>query len=617
VGEAVTPRVAIIGGGLTGLVAAHRLLARNVEVTVIDKGRRAGGRMCTRSVNLPDGRVARFDLGPPLVYARRPHDGRAAPAYRVTTLDNELPGAVLFRHRAVERLGADGEPGGDAVTGLAAVDGMRELAFRLLAFNRERIDFRDHTRAEKLEWTGAGWKVHLRSLRDDFESVVPATALILTPPVPQTLQLLHQSLISLPDDIDHALEGVKYSRCIAVYGVLAGGEQLPPGGAWLGDGPFEWITDNHKKEVSAVPSSITALTTNEWATKHWDESDERVLELLLPRLQSWAGAPVDPACVWVHRWRWAKPETPIRPPCAVVRDRAMIVAGDGFAAPFADPADAAVASGEAAALRMSALLTALVRTNDRYTVARPTRYTLEIAVTTPDEAVLAVENGADRLELSSGLEVGGVTPSLGLFRAVRQRVKAPIYVLLRPRPGGFDYSPREFDTMRADAETFLAAGADGIVFGILTANGRIDKRRCRELVDTANGKAVFHRAFDFIRKPLAALDELIDLGFERVLTSGGASTAETGATHLAEFVQHAGMQIQILPAGKILPETVGELVRETRCDQIHAAVRVPVTDPVLARNARLALGFGGGTEMSAQLVRGLRLQLDQVADSLS
>jgi copper homeostasis protein len=128
---------------------------------------------------------------------------------------------------------------------------------------------------------------------------------------------------------------------------------------------------------------------------------------------------------------------------------------------------------------------------------------------------------------------------------------------------------------------------------------------------------VFHRAFDFLRNPLKRLDELIDLGFERVLTSGGASTAETGATRLAEYVQHAGLQIQILPAGKVLPENVADLVRETRCDQVHAAVRVPVTDPVLARNARLALAFGGSTEMSVHLIRGLRRQLDGLADSLS
>ena len=87
---------------------------------------------------------------------------------------------------------------------------------------------------------------------------------------------------------------------------------------------------------------------------------------------------------------------------------------------------------------------------------------------------------------------------------------------------------------------------------VLTPGGHIDKPRCRELVDLANGKAVFHRAFDFLRRPFRALDELTDLGFERVLTSGGASTAEAGATRLAALIQHAGWQIQILPAGKIL-----------------------------------------------------------------
>jgi renalase len=613
----VIPRVTIIGGGLAGLTAAHRLLARNIDVTVIDKGHRAGGRMCTRSVHLPDGRTATFDLGPPLLYARLYPD-RSAPAHRAIALDNELPVPELFKPQGIGRIGAEGERAGVAPpAGIAAVGGMRELAFRLLSHHREQLDFRDHTLAEKLERLDDGWRIHMRSLRDDFASVVHANALVLTPPVPQALEFLEQNKLTLPDDLRAVLRGVRYSRCFAVYGVFTGGEPLQPGGVWLGDPPIEWITDNALKEVSAVPWSITALTTAEWAVQHWNEKDERILELLVPRLQSWVGDPIDPACVWLQRWKWARPESPIRAPCAVVRDLATVLAGDGFASSFADPVDAAIASGEAAAVRAGALLTALVRTNDRYTIARPKRYTLEIAVSTPDEAVLAASCGADRLELSSGLEVGGLTPSLGLFRAVRERVEVPVYVLLRPRAGGFAYSRGEFGAMQDDAEALLGAGADGIVFGALLPDGRIDRDRCRTLVDLAHGKAVFHRAFDFLRDPLAALDELIELGFERVLTSGGSSTAETGATHLATLVQHAGWQIQVLPAGKVLPENVADLVRETRCDQVHAAVRVPIADPVLARNPRLALGLGGQTEMSTQLVGGLRLQLDRLADSLS
>lgn len=611
----MTPRVAIVGGGLTGLTAAHRLLARNVDVTVIDKGRRAGGRLCTRSVPLPDGRTATFDLGPPILYPRLGRDRRSAPAYRAHRLGNEL-GPELFTRREVGRIGAAGERAADQpIVGLTADGGMRELAFRLLARHRDQLDFRDHTVVDRLQRSDDGWKIHTRSLRDGFTSVVPANALILTPPVPQTLELLTASGVTLPDDLRDALRGVTYSRCFAVYGVFAGSDPLPAGGTWLGDGPFEWITDNESKGVSKVKHSITALSTNEWAAAHWEEKDERVLEQLVPRLRAWAGEPIDPASVWLHRWKFARPLAPIRPPCAVVRDLAAVLAGDGFASATPDPVDAAVVSGEAAATRTAALLTALVRTNDRYTIARPTRYALEIAVCSPDEASLAVSCGADRIELSSGLEVGGLTPSLGLFRHTRDLVDKPVYVLIRPRSGGFAYTAREFDAMQADVDALMAAGADGIVFGILTPDGRIDRARCRALVDAAGGKAVFHRAFDFLPDPLAALDELIELGFERVLTSGGASTAEAGTTRLTALVQHAGWQIEVLPAGKVLPENAVDLIRATRCDQVHAAVRVKAPEPTLSGNARLAPGLGGGTETSSVLVSGLRRALDRFADA--
>jgi copper homeostasis protein len=239
-------------------------------------------------------------------------------------------------------------------------------------------------------------------------------------------------------------------------------------------------------------------------------------------------------------------------------------------------------------------------------------------VTTPGEARLAAWNGADRLELSSGLEVGGLTPSLGLFRAVQQS-KLPVYVLLRPRSGGFVYSDQELAVMEADARAFLEAGAAGIVFGALTRSRAIDRSACQRFVELARGKAVFHRAFDFIANQTEALDELIELGFERVLTSGGASTAEAGATQLAALVQHAGWQIEVLPAGNIRPHNVADLIRETRCDQVHSSARDQShgPDPTLGPNQRLATGMGGGTELSVRLVGGLRAQLDRLVESLS
>ena len=237
------------------------------------------------------------------------------------------------------------------------------------------------------------------------------------------------------------------------------------------------------------------------------------------------------------------------------------------------------------------------------------RHQLEIAVGTPDEAALAEAGGADRLELSSGLELGGLTPSLGLFRAVRDSTTLPVWVLLRPRPGDFTYSPREFDAIRADAELFLSDGAAGIVFGILNSAGGIEREGCCPLVDLAQGRAVFHRAFDFLRDPFQSLDELIDLGFRRVLTSGGAGASHADLAKLAALVKHAAERIEILPAGGIRPSNVVDLVRASGCDQIHSSARGAA--PTARSELEAVMGASTGT--SEDIVRALRLQLDSLS----
>jgi copper homeostasis protein len=241
------------------------------------------------------------------------------------------------------------------------------------------------------------------------------------------------------------------------------------------------------------------------------------------------------------------------------------------------------------------------------------RITLEVAVTTADEAVRACRAGADRLELCSALEVGGVTPSSGTFLQIVAAVPGvPAYVLLRPRTGGFVCSDREFATLTRDAEWFLANGAAGVVCGLLTAAGQIDQARCAELVKLANGKAVFHRAFDFLPDPLAALDELIALGFERVLTSGGAASAADGASRIAELVRRASGRIAVLPAGGIGPDNVTELLRATGCDQVHGSFRSATADPTLAANPHVGGQMGGGLTTDEQLIRRTRERLDRV-----
>ncbi len=610
----MTPRVAIIGAGLAGLTSARRLLQKNVEVVLIDKGRHGGGRMCTRAVKQPDGRTAKFDLGPPLLYHRLRAD-RDTPWHRVTDLAAALPGGDLFHACGVMRVGGAGEVLSDynAVRGLAAQGGMRELAFRLLGVPNDALTFHDHTVAEQLERTESGWRVHLRSLRDGAESVQTSNVLLVTSPVPQALELLQRSKIDLPEELRYALREVRYSRCVALYGVFGGGDVTQPGGVWFGDGPFEWIADNHRKGVSDVPHSVTAHTRHQWAEEHWDEPDAQVLDQLLPRLRPWVGDPVGP--VGVQRWRNARPENPVAAQCAVLRDLATVIAGDGFYGAIPDPADAAVASGEAAAARIDGLLTQLARTDDRYSVARPRRYTLEIGVTTLAEAGTAIGAGADRLELSSALELGGLTPSMGLFDAVRERAgPVPVFVMIRPRPGGFVYAPSELAVMEDDIQALLANGAAGVVFGALTRDRRVDREACARLLRFADNRAVFHRAFDLIDNQAEALEELIEFGFLRVLTGGGRRPAEAGPASLAALVQHAGWQIEVLPAGDVRPHNVAELVARTRCDQVHSSARAPRADPdpALALPGRVVAARGGRDELREELVAGLRRQLDRL-----
>jgi len=186
---------------------------------------------------------------------------------------------------------------------------------------------------------------------------------------------------------------------------------------------------------------------------------------------------------------------------------------------------------------------------------------LEVPVVSVEDALAAQQGGADRLELSAALSLGGLTPSLGTLMEVKADVSLPVLVMIRPRPSGFAYSEADFRVMQRDADLALEHGADGIVFGILTADGEVDMDRCRRLVRHAGDRpAVFHRAFDVTPAPLAALETLIDLGFRRVMTSGQEESAWHGAALIKEVVRQASGRIEVLPAAGINRSTVAEVV---------------------------------------------------------
>lgn len=220
------------------------------------------------------------------------------------------------------------------------------------------------------------------------------------------------------------------------------------------------------------------------------------------------------------------------------------------------------------------------------------RIKLEICTASAADCAVAEQSGADRVELNCALMLGGLTPSLGALRESRAAIRIPLIAMIRPRAGGFCYSASDFKVMLGDVEAALAEGADGIAFGILTGRGAVDLRRCRQIVKLAEKRQiVFHRAFDVVSEPLKALEQLIDLGFTRVMTSGQEASAYNGAANIANYVRHSGGRIEVLPAGGINRFTVADVVARTGCDQVHASLTTGNKDRSVA--ARPQVSFGG------------------------
>lgn len=195
-----------------------------------------------------------------------------------------------------------------------------------------------------------------------------------------------------------------------------------------------------------------------------------------------------------------------------------------------------------------------------------------------EDAVNAEKGGADRIELNSALFLGGLTPGVGLLKEVKKHINIPVMCMVRPREGGFCYSEYDYRTILAETEALIDAGADGIVFGFLTDNGEIDVKRSKELINlikSKNEKAeiVFHRAIDLAPEVLKALKELIDLGVDRVLTSGQKASAFEGKETIRKMQELAGDKIEILPGGGINAQNAKELIEYTGVKMVHASAR--------------------------------------------
>lgn len=195
---------------------------------------------------------------------------------------------------------------------------------------------------------------------------------------------------------------------------------------------------------------------------------------------------------------------------------------------------------------------------------------VEGCVTSVEEASLVAGSGAHRMELCRDLSTGGLTPGLDVVKAVRAAVALPVFAMVRPRPGPFRAGPEDIARMLQDIETLTASGARGIVLGVLDKHARIDGTALQELVAAANVPVTFHRAFDEVREPLRALDQLRFAGVARILTSGGANTAWEGRAVLRELVAAAQEDLVILGGGGVRGDHVRALVRETGLREVHA-----------------------------------------------
>jgi copper homeostasis protein len=199
---------------------------------------------------------------------------------------------------------------------------------------------------------------------------------------------------------------------------------------------------------------------------------------------------------------------------------------------------------------------------------------IEAAVESLNAALAAADGGAHRIELCADLARGGTTPTVQLLRDCHSQVVVPIFVLVRPRAGDFVYTETEHHAMLEQIHRVKDAGAHGIVTGTLTSAHEIAEDRTAELVDAALPWTVtFHRAFDVCADLAVALERLIHLGVDRVLTSGGAPTAPEGAAQISRLVIQAGRRIEILAGGGVNPDNVAELVQETAVREVHFSVR--------------------------------------------
>jgi copper homeostasis protein len=222
---------------------------------------------------------------------------------------------------------------------------------------------------------------------------------------------------------------------------------------------------------------------------------------------------------------------------------------------------------------------------------------IEVCVDSPSSAIAAERGGAARVELCGSLAEGGITPSAGMIEAVRKKISIGLQVIIRPRPGDFCYEPDEVEIMCRDISLAKEAGADGVVFGILDREGKVDVGTTGELVRLAHPMNVtFHRAFDMSADLFQALEDVCAAGAHRVLTSGGEKECAQGAGTIARLVKAAQGRVAIMAGGGVRQDNVANIIQSTGVQEIHVGLSRLVASPMTYRNSRVSLGKAEGRE---------------------
>ncbi|WP_421919223.1 copper homeostasis protein CutC [Marinifilum sp.] len=242
---------------------------------------------------------------------------------------------------------------------------------------------------------------------------------------------------------------------------------------------------------------------------------------------------------------------------------------------------------------------------------------LEICCYTVQSAIIAEQSGANRIELCAGVHEGGTTPSLAAIQMAKEQLSIPVHVIIRPRGADFCYSNLEFECIKKDIQACKEHGVEGVVSGILLPNGRIDIARTKELIALARPMSfTFHRAFDMLESYLESMEELIELGVDRILTSGGMQTAEEGIELLSQLVRKAKGRISIMPGSGVNDNNIKKLKEITGAKEFHCSAKKLVKGKMVYQNPNVNMGGEGSipefvhyeadSEMIKRIIRALK-----------